>query len=33
MTHEPRRFPRSVFSIGAEPDVRFTLANERTLLA
>lgn len=28
-----RRFPRSVYSVGAEPDVRFTLANERTFLA
>lgn len=28
-----RRFPRSVYSAGREPDVRFTLANERTFLA
>lgn len=28
-----RRFPRSVFSRGGEPDPRFTLANERTFLA
>lgn len=28
-----RRFPRSVFSRGNEPDARFTLANERTFLA
>ncbi len=28
-----RRFPRSVYSVGAEPDARFTLANERTVLA
>lgn len=28
-----RRFPRSVFSVGNEPDPRFTLANERTFLA
>jgi putative membrane protein len=28
-----RRFPRSVFDHGSEPDVRFTLANERTFLA
>jgi putative membrane protein len=28
-----RRFPRSVFRHGTEPDVRFTLANERTFLA
>ncbi len=27
------RFPRWVYSRGAEPDPRFTLANERTLLA
>ena len=27
------RFPRSVFGVGAEPDARFTLANERTFLA
>lgn len=27
------RFPHSVFDRGDEPDVRFTLANERTLLA
>lgn len=29
----PRRFPASVFQVGTEPDVRFTLANERTFLA
>ncbi len=28
-----RRFPRVVFGRGAEPDVRFSLANERTFLA
>lgn len=28
-----RRFPRSVFGRGEEPDARFTLANERTFLA
>ncbi|MBD3940615.1 DUF202 domain-containing protein [Microbacterium sp. NEAU-LLC] len=28
-----RRFPRSVFSRGKEPDARFSLANERTFLA
>ena len=28
-----RRFPRSVFRQGSEPDVRFSLANERTFLA
>jgi uncharacterized membrane protein YidH (DUF202 family) len=30
---EDRRFPASVFGHGTEPDPRFTLANERTLLA
>jgi putative membrane protein len=29
----PRRFPKSVFGVGEEPDPRFTLANERTFLA
>ncbi len=28
-----RRFPRSVYRHGSEPDPRFTLANERTFLA
>lgn len=28
-----RRFPARVFRDGAEPDARFTLANERTFLA
>lgn len=28
-----RRFPRSVYSRGSEPDARATLANERTFLA
>ena len=27
------RFPASVYSVGTEPDPRFTLANERTFLA
>ena len=27
------RFPRSVYGVGAEPDPRFSLANERTFLA
>ncbi|ABK72165.1 YidH family protein [Mycolicibacterium smegmatis] len=27
------RFPRSVYDTGSDPDPRFTLANERTLLA
>lgn len=30
---ETRRFPRSVYARGSEPDARFTLANERTFLA
>ena len=29
----PGRFPRSVYSVGSEPDPRFSLANERTFLA
>lgn len=28
-----RRFPRSVYGVGREPDPRFSLANERTFLA
>jgi len=28
-----RRRPRSVYGVGTEPDVRFSLANERTFLA
>src|SRR5215213_3299895 len=28
-----RRFPRSVYGVGEEPDPRFSLANERTFLA
>ena len=28
-----RRWPRSVYGVGAEPDPRFSLANERTFLA
>ncbi len=28
-----RRFPRRVYGVGAEPDARFSLANERTFLA
>ena len=33
-TPEPdRRWPRSVYARGAEPDPRFSLANERTFLA
>lgn len=30
---EDTRFPRSVYSVGDEPDARATLANERTALA
>ena len=30
---EPQRRPRSVYGVGTEPDVRFSLANERTALA
>jgi putative membrane protein len=29
----PARFPASVYRVGAEPDPRFSLANERTFLA
>lgn len=28
-----RRFPGSVYSVGTEPDPRFSMANERTFLA
>ena len=28
-----RRFPRSVYGVGSEPDPRFSLANERTFLS
>jgi putative membrane protein len=31
--HDDRRRPRRVYDVGSEPDPRFTLANERTLLA
>lgn len=33
MTKTPKRFPRSVYQLGDEPDARFSLANERTFLA
>lgn len=33
MSGSSERFPRSVYSVGDEPDARFTLANERTFLA
>ncbi|GAA2032783.1 DUF202 domain-containing protein [Terrabacter terrae] len=32
-TDDRRRFPRSVFDEGEDPDPRFSLANERTFLA
>jgi len=32
-TEADRRHPRSVYGVGEEPDVRFSLANERTALA
>ena len=33
MNKSGMRFPRAVYGVGHEPDVRFTLANERTFLA
>jgi len=33
MGSEPRRWPGWVYGAGEEPDYRFSLANERTLLA
>ena len=30
---DDRRWPRSVYGVGSEPDPRFSLANERTFLA
>jgi putative membrane protein len=33
VTGERRRFPARLYRAGAEPDARFTLANERTFLA
>lgn len=33
MRDEAKRWPRSVYSVGSEPDPRFSLANERTALA
>jgi putative membrane protein len=33
VTRETNRWPKSVYGSGAEPDPRFTLANERTFLA
>ena len=33
MSIPDRRFPKGVYRHGAEPDARFSLANERTFLA
>lgn len=33
MVPDDRRFPQSVYRTGSEPDIRFSLANERTFLA
>ncbi|MGV8880789.1 MAG: YidH family protein [Rhodoglobus sp.] len=33
MSETNRRFPRTLYSTGTEPDPRFSLANERTFLA
>ncbi|MGI3785327.1 MAG: YidH family protein [Janthinobacterium lividum] len=33
MTEGDRRWPRSLYGVGSEPDPRFTFANERTFLA
>ncbi|HEY0238345.1 MAG TPA: DUF202 domain-containing protein [Friedmanniella sp.] len=33
MSEGDRRWPRSVYGVGSEPDPRFTFANERTFLA
>lgn len=33
MTEPDRRRPQSVYSVGSDPDARFSLANERTALA
>jgi putative membrane protein len=32
MPEDSKRFPKSVYGVGQEPDPRFTLANERTFL-
>lgn len=32
MSERPRRFPKSVYGRGEDPDPRFSLANERTFL-
>jgi putative membrane protein len=32
-TRDGKRWPRSVYDVGDDPDPRFTLANERTFLA
>ncbi len=33
MSKSRNRWPKTVYSVGTEPDPRFTLANERTFLA
>jgi putative membrane protein len=33
MTHKQMRSPRRVYSVGEDPDPRFSFANERTFLA
>jgi putative membrane protein len=33
VTERDRRWPRSLYGVGTEPDPRFTFANERTFLA
>lgn len=33
VTEDDRRWPRSLYGVGSEPDPRFTFANERTFLA
>ena len=33
MSNQSKRWPKSVYGTGSEPDPRFTLANERTFLA
>ena len=32
-SHRDRRWPRTVYGVGSEPDPRFSFANERTFLA
>jgi putative membrane protein len=33
MTDDHRRWPQQVYRVGNEPDARFSMANERTMLA